>query len=343
MAIEPPGKQLRPPEQSHSTRNSNMNKPQQGASSDSSDNSSKLQRIEAIHVAISEEELDWARNIMSLEQSGMIRVNSTGNHESTSKDLPTDQATAKDAAHHIGDEGELVRMTSVLNQGHNQDNEHTSNQMMQPLQQHQEKLFTMGSTDGNVQEKMQENQEPATTGIQEAQLANDEVHSGISKDKQHGKGEKTKWKAKDTINSNANTMQQSQDNGRVQPGNTNKEKAGKFVNFVPNDVDHSDTSRNKLHSGQNELGKGQVVVQAAGNEATGQAGKLSHISQDITPKILPPPVKISSNFDSYRPNQQRNNQTSPKQNQHKPIANSILSKNANHQIPDPSPPIFSNP
>ena len=30
-----------------------------------------------------------------------------------------DQATAKDAAHHKGDEGESIRMTSVLNQGHN--------------------------------------------------------------------------------------------------------------------------------------------------------------------------------------------------------------------------------
>ncbi|KAH0671264.1 hypothetical protein KY285_023746 [Solanum tuberosum] len=221
--------------------------------------------------------------------------------------LQKDQATAKDAAHHKGDEGESVRMTSVLNQGQNRDHEHTSNQRIQPLQQHQEKLFTMGSTDGKVQEKMQENQEPGTTEIQEAQLANDEVQSGISKDNQHSKGEKAKWKAKDTINSNANTMQQNKDNGRVQPGTTNKEKAGKFVNFVPNDADHSDTSRNKLHSGQNELGKGQVVVQAAGNEATGQAGKLSHISQDIDPKILPQLVKVSSNFDSYRPNHQRTN------------------------------------
>ncbi|KAH0669580.1 hypothetical protein KY289_024073 [Solanum tuberosum] len=196
----------------------------------------------------------------------------------------------------------------------------------------------MESTDGNVQGKMQENQETISKGINEAQLANEKVHSGTSKDKQLGKGEKTKWKVKDTINSNANTMQQRKANGRVQPDNTNKERAGKFVNFGPNDADHSDTSRNKLHCGQNELGKVQVVVQAAGNEVTGQAGKLSHIIHDIDPKILPPPVKVSSNFDSYRPNQQRTNQTSPKQNQHKPFVNSTLTKNANHQIPNPSPP-----
>ncbi|KAG5595093.1 hypothetical protein H5410_036325 [Solanum commersonii] len=89
MATEPPEKQLRPSDQAPSTRNSNSYKPQPGASSDSSANSSKLRRIEAIHVAISEEELDWARKIISLEQSGMIHVSSSRNNESPSKDLPT--------------------------------------------------------------------------------------------------------------------------------------------------------------------------------------------------------------------------------------------------------------
>ncbi|WMV50072.1 hypothetical protein MTR67_043457 [Solanum verrucosum] len=51
------------------------------------DSRARINRIEVIHVAISEEELDWAQKIMSLKQSGMIRVNSTGNHESTFKDL----------------------------------------------------------------------------------------------------------------------------------------------------------------------------------------------------------------------------------------------------------------
>ncbi|KAH0661513.1 hypothetical protein KY284_026444 [Solanum tuberosum] len=103
-----------------------------------------------------------------------------------------DQSIANDVDHHKGDEGETVRMTSVLNQGHNQDNEHLANQIMQPLQQHQEKFLTMDFTDGKLQGKMQVNQEIATKGTQEAQLANDEVHSGISNDKQHGNGEKTK-------------------------------------------------------------------------------------------------------------------------------------------------------
>ncbi|WMV50121.1 hypothetical protein MTR67_043506 [Solanum verrucosum] len=259
-------------------------------------------------------------------------------HINASSSNLQEQSIANVADHHKGDEGGSIRMTSVLHQDHNQGNEHTSNQIMQPLQQEQEKLFTMDFTDAKEQGKMQENQEIDTKGTQEAQLANDEAHSGTSKDKQHGNGEKIKWKVKDTINSNANTMQQSKDKGRIQSGNTNKERAGKFVNFAPNIADHSDTSRNKLHIGQNELGKGRVVVQAARNEVMGQAGELSHMSHDIDPKILPPPLKVSSNFDSYRPNQPRTNQTSPKQNQHKPIVNSTFIKNANQQIPDPSPP-----
>uniref|UniRef100_M1DWR0 Bifunctional endo-1,4-beta-xylanase xylA n=1 Tax=Solanum tuberosum TaxID=4113 RepID=M1DWR0_SOLTU len=89
MATEPPGKHLQPPDLAQSTQNSLSYKPRQGASSESSDNSLKMRRIEAIHVAISEEELDWARKIISLEQSGKIQVNSNRNNESPSKELPT--------------------------------------------------------------------------------------------------------------------------------------------------------------------------------------------------------------------------------------------------------------
>ncbi|KAK6793702.1 hypothetical protein RDI58_007155 [Solanum bulbocastanum] len=70
MATELPGRELRPPDHVHSARNSSSNKPHMGDSPKSSATSSKLRRTEAIHVAISEAELDWARKIMSLEQSG---------------------------------------------------------------------------------------------------------------------------------------------------------------------------------------------------------------------------------------------------------------------------------
>ncbi|KAG5606123.1 hypothetical protein H5410_027615 [Solanum commersonii] len=139
-------------------------------------------------------------------------------------------------------------------------------------------------------------------------------------------------------------MQQSKDYGREQPSSTNMEKAGKFVNFAPNDADQNDTLGNKLPSGQNVLGKDQDIVQAIGNEAHRKAGKPTHKSQDIDHQIPPPPIKISSNFDSYRPNQQRTSQTSPKPNQNRPPVNSALPKNVNHQNPGSfTPPLFSNP
>ncbi|KAH0660310.1 hypothetical protein KY290_029731 [Solanum tuberosum] len=110
MATEPQGTELRPSDQSQSTRISNINKPQQGASPESSTNSTKLRRIKAIYVAILEEELDWDRKIMSLEQSGMIRVNSTGNNESTSKDLPPVQKSMKAISEEITAKSPDVRL-----------------------------------------------------------------------------------------------------------------------------------------------------------------------------------------------------------------------------------------
>ncbi|KAK6780034.1 hypothetical protein RDI58_022218 [Solanum bulbocastanum] len=52
MATAPSGRQLQPSNQSQSVRNCNSYKPQPDASSDSSANSSKLQRIKAIHLKI---------------------------------------------------------------------------------------------------------------------------------------------------------------------------------------------------------------------------------------------------------------------------------------------------
>ncbi|KAK4709698.1 hypothetical protein R3W88_004211 [Solanum pinnatisectum] len=57
----------------------------------------------------------------------------------------------------------------------------------------------------------------------------------------------------------------------------------------------------------------------------------------MEPKI-PPPIKVSSNFDSYRPNHQRNNQDSPRKHQNKFPANNPPIRIINNQIPDPAPP-----
>ncbi|KAH0709399.1 hypothetical protein KY284_010826 [Solanum tuberosum] len=73
----------------------NMSKIHQGSSSDSSYNSSKLRREEAIHVAISEREFDWAQKIMSMARSGEIRVQRSGEGDSQSKDLHNTQKSVE--------------------------------------------------------------------------------------------------------------------------------------------------------------------------------------------------------------------------------------------------------
>ncbi|KAH0669588.1 hypothetical protein KY285_023749 [Solanum tuberosum] len=234
-------------------------------------------------------------------------------------------------------------MTSLLNQENNHDKEHTPNQRMEPLQHDQENLITMETTYGNVQGKMQGNQDATTKRTQAARHANAKVHIRTSNNKQHGKGEKANWKVKDKVNTNGKTMQQSKENGEKQPNNTNKEKTGKFVNFAPNEADYNNSPSNNFLSSQNEHEKGQVVVQGAGNEVNGQTEKITHKGHEMDPKI-PPLIKVSSNFNIYRPRQQRTNQNSPKNNQNKPSFNISFTKNTNNQIPDPPPhcvPIFS--
>ncbi|KAK4733015.1 hypothetical protein R3W88_007276 [Solanum pinnatisectum] len=53
---------------------------------------------------------------------------------------------------------------------------------------------------------------------------------------------------------------------------------------------------------------------------------------------VPPPIKISSNFDPHRPSQQRTNPNSPKQNQNIHSGNNPVTKNITLQIPDPPLP-----
>ncbi|KAH0778688.1 hypothetical protein KY290_005115 [Solanum tuberosum] len=253
MAIEPSGMQLRSPDQSQSTRNSNINKPQLGASSESSDNSSKMQRIEAIHVAISEEELDWAGKVMSLEQSGMIlqgvHLTEISNHfdGEISGDIKSDKVTG-----------------APVNNGNEE-----SHQM------------TPCDEDNLCKGKMQGNQEATTKGTQAAHHTNAKDQTGISNVKQHGKGQCNKAKRMEGNNQTTPTRR----------------------------------------------------WQAGGDEVNEQTGKITHKGHDIDPKI-PPPIKVSSNFDIYRPSQQRTNQNCPKQNQNKTYVNSTFKKK---KSPNPGP------
>ena len=89
---------------------------------------------------------------------------------------------------------------------------------------------------------------------------------------------------------------------------------------------------------QNDHDKGTQVVQAAGN---GQNEKNNHKGNDSMEPKIPPPIKVSSNFDLHRSNLQKNNQNNSQHYQNRPPINSSLNKNNSTQILDPSAPIVT--
>uniref|UniRef100_M1DY84 Dual specificity protein kinase pyk2 n=1 Tax=Solanum tuberosum TaxID=4113 RepID=M1DY84_SOLTU len=115
----------------------------------------------------------------------------------------------------------------------------------------------------------------------------------------------------------------------------NTPNAGKSVPNAYNQHDHN-KSGNLLNSeNQNEHEKGIHNVQADGNRQTVVNTNKGNITMD---PIIPPPIKVSSNFDTYRPNHPKPNQFSPKKNQNRPPFNNSGNKNINPQTPEPSPP-----
>uniref|UniRef100_M1DGK2 Cylicin-2 n=1 Tax=Solanum tuberosum TaxID=4113 RepID=M1DGK2_SOLTU len=141
--------------------------------------------------------------------------------------LPQDQITALEEDHNKGEELDLVRITSILNQENNQDKEHTPTHRIKPLQHDHADLSTKETTDGNMQGKMQGNQNVVVKQTQAAQHTNAKEQIEASKEKQYGNGEKDTWKVRDKTNPNENTMQQNKEYGKKQPNSTNKEKTGK--------------------------------------------------------------------------------------------------------------------
>ena len=73
MAL-PPVKQRQPPDKQHSSHQSANDPFLQIDSTNSSNNSSNLRHEEAIHVTISKEELDWARRVMKMANSGLLVI-----------------------------------------------------------------------------------------------------------------------------------------------------------------------------------------------------------------------------------------------------------------------------
>ncbi|KAH0636075.1 hypothetical protein KY285_035779 [Solanum tuberosum] len=121
-------------------------------------------------------------------------------------------------------------------------------------------------------------------------------------------------------------MQQSKEEGGNQQNNSSME-AGKYVS-----LDHNSNGIQK------ENGKGELLVQANGAGGITQHEKIIHKDLNQMSSKVPPPIKISSNFDVYRPVQQKNNQNRFEQTLKKTPVNNSINKNNNHQIPDPAPP-----
>ncbi|KAH0712244.1 hypothetical protein KY289_008203 [Solanum tuberosum] len=424
MATEPPEKHLRPSDQATSTRNSNSYKPQPGASPESSDNSSKLRRNEAIPVAISEEELDWARKIISLEQSGMIHVNSSRNNESPPKDLPaiekshsssmqigrsamanpgeiaekspqlrpririasdemndsstTGESSPDQGVHHTPiltrlDGGIAGGVNSVqvtgnpVNNGEeilhqtNPSDKDNIHKVTEPLIQHETNNGVVANLQVKVAAQLEDHNsidelesiqnmnmlkqrnQSMETRIQEKEKCNpnetsdEAIHEGMQRNQQavpkQTTGEKAIWKLKEKPNTNEKTMQQS----KTHDGNNRSMNAGKLPNSKLNVNDHVNLPSNNSSSSQNVHGKGHVVVQTGMNAGETEPVKGIQYDHNQVPSKIPPPLKVSSNFDGYKSTQQKTDQNSLEQNHNKLPVTSSTNRN-NNQIPDPAPP-----
>ncbi|KAG5595028.1 hypothetical protein H5410_036260 [Solanum commersonii] len=318
MAIVPTGTELRPPDQSHSTRNSNIDKPQQGALPESSANSSKLRRTEAIHVAISEEELDWARKIISLEQFGMIHVNPTGNHESTSNDLSLVQKS--------NDSIIQIETSTKANSGEIAAKSPDVRFQVRPFSDERNLAATTGeSSQGQVtatkeNHNSEERLEPVRiTGKLNQENIQDKEHTPnhTMEPLQH---DQEKLSMKEATDINVPRQLQGDENAATNHTQQAQHTNTKAITRVPQE---------KLQvNGGKAIWKNRAKEQSENGIQKGPGIDSS----------IPHPIKISSNSDTHKPNHQRNNQSSPRQNQNKPPINSSSTKNVNHQIPDPAPP-----
>ncbi|KAK6803152.1 hypothetical protein RDI58_000936 [Solanum bulbocastanum] len=182
---------------------------------------------------------------------------------------------------------------------------------MKSMKHEQEHLITKEIINANGQGNIQGDQHTTLKQTQATPCTNTKESKETSYEKQHDKGEKATWKVKDKVSIKRNTMLQRKENEEKQPNDNSKKRAGKFVNLAPTNHDNNPCCNN-LHISQNEDEKGQPSMQEAANEVYGQTTeKITQWSQSMIPKI-PPPIKISSNFDIYRPRKQRTNQNNPK-------------------------------
>ncbi|KAK6784439.1 hypothetical protein RDI58_017894 [Solanum bulbocastanum] len=191
-----------------------------------------------------------------------------------------------------------------------------------------------------MQRKVQRDQDTTLQQTRAVQNTYAREPIGIPNEIQHGIEDMENWRVKEKINTKETTIHQSKEEGRQQPNNNSKVKSGKSVNIAPNNHDHSNTPGMNLHNSRNECEKGKSVMQACVNVIERHIERNNYKVHNVDTKI-PSTIKVFSNFDVHRPNQQKTNQSSPKHNKNKPHASSSSIRNTNQQIPNPSPPTIT--
>ncbi|KAK6789622.1 hypothetical protein RDI58_013422 [Solanum bulbocastanum] len=226
---------------------------------------------------------------------------------------------------HMGVALESVNGTKASNLEVNKDKEYTPNHKRESLSQDQEQQIIKGTKEAKSQGKHQGDQGTTQQRFQVVQHTNAKVSTRDLTEKQQDKREKAIWKVKERTNiSETNSI-------------NSMEKTGKSVNFASENIDHKLLLYNNPLNNQNEQEKGHFSMQAAVNDICDLTEKAASKGLNMDTNV-PPPIKISSNFDLYRPSQQRTNPNSPKQNQNMQSGNNSATKNITLQIPDPSPP-----
>ncbi|KAG5606078.1 hypothetical protein H5410_027570 [Solanum commersonii] len=131
-------------------------------------------------------------------------------------------------------------------------------------------------------------------------------------------------------------IQQAVTTSKPSEGNDHNSNSGKSPILESNSNDHINPSSIDPSSRHNGSGKVPIVIDGKHDVETQRAKLIQYDHNQLAPKI-PPPLKVSSNFDAYRPSQQKTNQNINEQNQNKLRVTSSFNRNTN-QIPDPAPP-----
>ncbi|KAG5571577.1 hypothetical protein H5410_061343 [Solanum commersonii] len=315
-----------------------------------------------ITVPLSDDELKWAQEIISLAKPGVIRIvpldgmNSTPHDPSMNSNEDSSElrqfleiqntilkSTQHSALNHIN--------INYVNEGKNfsQDSDQVAEAQLNEAAG--KSVMSMDHTANNPQGREQSiggnknvdnNIEVSSKCSNQSNLANThnagkvlvEIPQSNERSKHQTVGKRDS-SDHNQIPEDIDGEQKRQENGKNYTPKVNHNTTGKAVIYVHNQHDHNKPANLLNSENQNMHEKGSHNLQVDGNEQTMENINKGNIT--IDPRI-PPPIKVSSNFDTYKSNHPKTNQFSPKMNQNRPTPNSFGNKNTKSQIPEPSPP-----